>query len=289
MEIKRLLASSLAVLFSLSCSNVYGVKKFRNLKSTPKNRLCDLCGTLYNKNKKEGTGIGALVERQMHAGCRYRCTANLCGECFDNYCKMFVGDIFLVSDSSNKCPLCYTYCKPSRSDRHDLVNDVYETFNSLAVPDKIKRLYYRLIQKHYVAMSKKGEQPKVNMAQRLHDDNPNYFEALVNPNTASVDNNTFTRTYVINRAVGENKLGTCCVCGADDVVLVKFCCGNDHSDGVCTECLPDLAVVKNDEGRRVILCPMCREEMEAKVLGDGFYGIDEDEEVEEEDAEEEEI
>ena len=101
MEIKRLLASSLAVLFSLSCSNVYGVKKFRNLKSTPKNRLCDLCGTLYNKNKKEGTGIGALVERQMHAGCRYRCTANLCGECFDNYCKMFVGDIFLVSDSSN--------------------------------------------------------------------------------------------------------------------------------------------------------------------------------------------
>ena len=276
MKIRGLLASSLALLFSLSCPNVYGAKGSK--KSNKKECLCECCGITYDKSEKIMVD-SKLVDRQMHRGCCYGCSADLCKRCFKDYARLFRGNIGLVSHlSNNKCPLCYVFDNETvdEYDEECLGDDMYDTFNSLTIPDKMKRLYYKLLQRHYTAMSEKGKQPSINFAQKLYDSDPGYFDALIDKDT-ELDRCTFTCQYLIGKALEKNELGYCVCCLENNKVLVKFCClnGEKHksgqeSAGVCVECFPRLRTETDNEGNSVLRCPICKSNMETGVVRPGF-------------------
>ena len=279
MKIRGLLASSLALLFSLSCSNVYGAKGSK--KSNKKECLCECCGASYDKDKK--VEILSIYKRKPIAcrGCKCDCTKNLCQECYKDYVKQSYVSVLIRSGCAfGECSFCDALNKADslkqRNSLKILAEDIFNTFNSFTFPDTTKRLVYRILQDHHAAMSKKGKQPSVDLAKELYNGCPKFFDLLLNPNT-HMDRHSTTFNYIRNKAVEKNERGYCVCCLENNKVLVKFCCPNgekhkngQESAGVCVECFPRLRIETDNGGNSFFRCPICKQEMVTGIVKQSF-------------------
>ena len=127
---------------------------------------------------------------------------------------------------------------------------VGEIFNSFCTPDRLKYLIYRFLKCH-----DEKSQIKLNFAKCMQQNNPEYFDNLIQPDT-NLYSNDATKNNFRNKAGLNGNKGYCDICKQDDVLLASkgFIAEKNKGHMICVNCL---VRQKSIEGRE-IRCAYCK-------------------------------